>query len=315
MKSKRGTLKSQKERASDSHKTDRKSRKKKASNKFQKVNCSPTTSDDELDYTCYSKCGLKKLAELWNSRHPDDKIESENTKEIWKSLKERLRTTCNKESCWLRQSFVKTESGIDKKLLAYSFSPQQPSSWKKSPNTWLTSTDISKVMRQYERAYKCFDFIGPSPIDFDTYYDEDECVWQELCDFSLKSHLAKGKNKIGIVFNTDPHYKDGSHWISLFINVKRGYIFFFDSVGTLEPNEVTVFMNKVQSQGKELGIKLRIVRNTLQHQVADSECGMYSLFSIIGQLTDKFPMELQLTHKIRDSEMFKLRSKYFNKEL
>ena len=53
------------------------------------------------------------------------------------------------------------------------------------------------------------------------------------CKFDLKDYLKEGKNKIGIVFNMDPHYKSGSHWISLFINVKKKVIFFFDSVGLM----------------------------------------------------------------------------------
>ena len=28
--------------------------------------------------------------------------------------------------------------------------------------------DILDVMKQYEKAYKCFEFMGPTPIDFDT---------------------------------------------------------------------------------------------------------------------------------------------------
>ena len=50
-------------------------------------------------------------------------------------------------------------------------------------------------------------------------------MWEELCKFSLKKQLSKGKQKTGIIFNTDPHYKEGSHWISLFINIQnnKGY--------------------------------------------------------------------------------------------
>ena len=37
-----------------------------------------------------------------------------------------------------------------------SFAPEAPKSWNKNPNEWLSSTDILKVMKQYEKAYRCF---------------------------------------------------------------------------------------------------------------------------------------------------------------
>ena len=43
-----------------------------------------------------------------------------------------------------------------------------------------------------------------------------ECVWDELCNFNLSDEINKKKNKkIGIIFNTDPHYKGGAHWVFL----------------------------------------------------------------------------------------------------
>ena len=37
-----------------------------------------------------------------------------------------------------------------------------------------------------EHLHKDFDFMGPSPIDYDTHLISDECVWEELCKFNLK---------------------------------------------------------------------------------------------------------------------------------
>ena len=36
-------------------------------------------------------------------------------------------------------------------------------------------------------------------------YNNDKCVWEDLCKFSLTNTIKKGKRLIGIVFNTDPH--------------------------------------------------------------------------------------------------------------
>ena len=54
-------------------------------------------------------------------------------------------------------------------------------------------------MKQYEKYYRCFEFIGPSPIDYDTHMYEGECVWKELCEFSLKDQIKSGKTKIGMI--------------------------------------------------------------------------------------------------------------------
>ena len=62
-------------------------------------------------------------------------------------------------------------------------------------NEWLTSIDILNVMRQHEKIDRHFEFIGPSPIDYDHHKAYGECVWEELCKFSLAENLRKGKNK------------------------------------------------------------------------------------------------------------------------
>ena len=66
-------------------------------------------------------------------------------------------------------------------------------------------------MKQYEIDYPNFIFIGPSPIDFDKKLMFGECVWNELCNLNIIKQLKDGKNKVGIIFNTDPHNKSGSH--------------------------------------------------------------------------------------------------------
>ena len=155
---------------------------------------------------------------LWNNRHPYDKISTNDKKEIWDKLKDKLKTSCNKESCWLKQQFVNHK--MDKES-EESFVPESPESWNKNENEWLSSIDITEVMNQYEKAYKCFEFIGPSPIDFDIRKSYGTCVWNELCNFDIEDQIRRGKTKIGIIFNTDPHTESGAHWISFFINIKK----------------------------------------------------------------------------------------------
>ena len=289
-------------------------RKRKIENiSLEKVNCSPKDKKELNAFTCYKNKDLHKMRNLWNARHPDHVIKSNSPLEIHNQLAGFMKDTCNKESCWLKQNFIQ-DSGL-KKEITNSFAPTAPKEWKKNPNEWLSSIDIHKVMKQYEKAYKCFDFIGPSPIDFDVKKMYGDCVWEELCHFNLQKEIDKGKFKIGMVFNTDPHYKPGSHWISLFVNVKKGQIFFFDSGGDKAPKEVIVLVNRIIQQGRELKkpIHFKFDENyPVEHQYGNTECGVYSLFFIVHMLVDKVTAQYLKTHRISDKAIEKYRKVFFN---
>ena len=226
------------------------------------------------------------MRDLWNLKHSDLKITTNDPKEIWQNLKFYMANTCKRESCWLRQSFMK--NNLNKELSSFTFSPKAPELWKKKPNEWLTSIDILNVMKQYENTYKDFEFIGPSPIDYDKHISHGECVWEELCKFNLNNYIKRGIKKIGVVFNTDPHDKEGSHWVALFINIKRAEVYYFDSYGERISKFINRFVReKVVRQGKQLGIDFEFIKNKKRHQYKSSECGMYGLYFIIEMIKDK----------------------------
>lgn len=281
-----------------------------------KVNCSPKPKGEINDFTCYTNKSLYKLRDLWNARHPDGKIKTSSPKEIHRQISEHLSGVCNKESCWLKQ---KAEFGpVMESDMADSFAPESPPEWKKNPHEWLSSIDIMNVMKQYEKAYKCFDFIGPTPIDFDTRKLYGECVWDELCNFSIKEQMKQGKTKIGIIFNTDPHYKPGQHWISMFINIKKKKIFFFDSTGDKAPREIMKLVERIQEQGLNLEKKIKFKFDSnegVEHQYGNTECGIYSLFFIVHMLEDKMTEHYLKTHILKDEYMNKFRRVYFNEAL
>lgn len=286
---------------------------------LKKVNCSPKPKDEINNFSCYSDKIIYKLKERWNARHPDAKITSNNPKEIHSQLTNYLSNVCNKESCWLKQTkeIGNIESDKDSDITD-SFAPQYPIEWEKNPNEWLSSIDIMNVMKQYEKAYKCFDFIGPSPIDFDTKKLYGECVWDELCNFSLEEQLKNGKYKIGMIFNTDPHNKPGQHWISMFINIKTKTIFFFDSTGDQPAKEIKIFVDRIIKQGRNLHPKVDFKFDSnegIEHQYGNTECGIYSLFFIVHMLEDKITDHYLKTHKLKDEYMQQFRKVYFNDPL
>jgi hypothetical protein len=291
---------------------------KKSSNKTQKqstLNCSPKPKNEINHFSCYTNKSLYKLRDLWNARHSDVKIISNSPKEIHQFISKKLSGLCNKESCWIKQ---KAEFGQVESDLADSFAPESPPEWKKNPNEWLSSVDIMNVMKQYEKAYKCFDFIGPTPIDFDTRKLYGECIWDELCNFSLKEQIKNGKTKIGIIFNTDPHNKPGQHWISMFINIKKKTIFFFDSTGDKPSPKIMALVNRIKDQGLNLSPKQNLIFNSnegIEHQYGNTECGIYSLYFIIHMLEDKTTEHYLKTHILKDEFINKFRQIYFNDSL
>ena len=147
-----------------------------------------------------------------------------------------------------------------------------------------------------------------------------DCVENKLCNFNLESYIKKGITKIGFSFNTDPHDEPGEHWITLFVDIKRKFIFYFDSAGDEIPKEIEVLKNRIVQQGKALNPRMHFKfdqNHPVDHQLRDSECGIYSLFfmqSMIEETMDpvKFKRERNV---IRDGEMHKLRKKYFNFKL
>ena len=157
--------------------------------KYKTEKCAPKTKDDDiLGYTCYSSTSLHKMKSIWNKKHPDLKINSNNPKTIWENLRFIFQKTCKKESCWLKHKCLNENISLDTK--SNTFAPKAPEEWKAKPDEWLSSIEIMEVMKQYEKSYQCFEFIGPSPIDYDKHLSYGECVWEELCKFSLKDNLV-----------------------------------------------------------------------------------------------------------------------------
>jgi len=277
-----------------------------------KPTCSPA-NQEKNETTCYTTKSLLKLKQLWNARHSDDKITTNEPLEIWNELRQRFTGVCQHEKCWLRHTFISNKIGHD--ILHYTFAPDAPKSWKKNPNEWLSNYDITSVMQQYEYKYNHFAFIGPSPIDFDKRIVNDKCVWDDLCEFNLSKCLKKGKRKIGVIFNTDPHNKGGEHWVSLFIDTTHDnpYIFYFDSAGDPILPEILLFAQRVIQQASKLNIHKQLYENhPLQHQKSTTECGMYSLYMIIQLLTNTKTYTDFMTKRIPDKEIEHYRYTYFN---
>lgn len=286
-----------------------------------KINCSPQVKKNKtIRNSCYDKSTLDIIKKEYNKNHPKGPIVSKSYTKILNELKSKMKS-CSKEDCWLQE--IK-DSKLKKRVNDYLFAPKKPDEWKTNPHAWLSNYDILDVLHQYEKSYPHFIFIGPTPIDFDTkpYIMSNECVWQELCTFNLKKYLNKKIDKIGIIFNLDKHNESGSHWVSMFIDIKDKFIFYMDSALNPIPDEITSLKDKIIKQGIDENIDFDFETNyPIMHQRGNNECGMYSLFFIITMLTGKVKNKILKTKKdkikyfkkrIPDSFVFQYRNIYFN---
>jgi hypothetical protein len=285
------------------------------------MNCSPAVKKISVHNSCYTPKILFMIRDAYNKDHSaEDKIEESDPTKLWKVLNERF-VQCKKEDCWLNE--IK-DAALKKRIDRYIFAPDKPYEWKKNPNEWLSNFDIMNVLEQYEQTYKHFEFIGPTPIDFDAEVNG-RCIQSELCKFDLESNIKNGKTHIGTIFNLSPHTSSGSHWVSLFIDTKERVIFFFDSAGDPMPNEIKVLVKRIQKQARKLtGSKYEFYQNSpKEHQMGNTECGVYSLFFIITMLTGSSPLvkgKMSMKQKIYlfkrrtipDKYIEKYRNVYFN---
>jgi hypothetical protein len=279
--------------------------------------------------TCLPDKEILAAKNSWNAAHPSKPIFAKSPHKIWEEIQNNLKDECSDDLCivnkpFMRQAKHKVDNSISESggrhlpsnvdLKDY-YSPKMPKEWKKNPTEWLSNIEILEKMKQYEKAYPCFKFIGPTTIDFDAVLSNHQCVENDLCHFQLDRYINAHKKKIGIIFNTDPHDKGGSHWISLFINIPKKMIFFFDSAGDEIPSEIMKFVERVKAQGAALNppIVFKFDQNyPNEHQYSTTECGMYSLYFIINMLEDKLTANYLKTHIIPDQKMIDYRQKYFN---
>lgn len=233
--------------------------------------------------TCFTNEALLQIRDAYNKKHPtaskEELIASENPTEIWKSLQNKMQ--CNTDDCFLKEL---QNNIVRQELENRYFSPKQPNKWKTNPNEWLSNYDLENVMKQYEEAYPEYKFIGPTFIDYNKRI-HGKCVSEELCAFELTKFMNLGKKKIGVIFNLDRHDQDGSHWVSLYIDIDAKFVFYFDSVGTRIPANIKRLADEIMKQG---GKEMCFYQNHPKaHQRGGTECGVYSLFFLVTMLTNR----------------------------
>lgn len=266
---------------------------------------------------CFDRQALIRIANAYNVKYPNQAIrinQSMSESEIWSKVRDNFEDVCgDNESCWLDQTFLKD----DEQVQDY-YKPLKP----EKPTQWLSTADINRVLKQYESVNEDFAFMGTVPIDFDKVMEEYSKM--DLCSLYHGKGLKMSNGKIiydgpkirrfGFVFNLDPHYKRGSHWVSMFMDLtaSKPFIGYFDSFGYCPPPlEITNLMNRLKKQAKAcLGIDLIKYCNSIRHQYKNTECGSYALYFIYNCLLGKSFAEIT-ENIILDDDVNKYRDFFF----
>ena len=218
----------------------------------------------------------------------------------------------NSDRCLLENSSLSKDE-VEKLAKQY-LRPKMPDDWKKQPDKWLDTFNIEHVLKQYSEIRPDFKFMGAIPIDFsapDPYSkgggEQKKCLYDETCKMNLGDLKNNGVKYVGFVFNLDPHFKNGSHWVSMMVDLLRRECNFFDSYG-MEPHPLIARLMrsfKLQDPGLTLNYNAR------RFQFGDSQCGMYCIF-FLSTMLDGTRFKKFVKTSVPDYEMQNLRNVVFS---
>ena len=295
--------------------------------------CAPSTYYDKKNIysgkynsrrfsSCIPKKYLRAMIRAYNRDviSDDDKIkinENSSKYKLWNELNAKMKNICSDETCWMQQKYIRNMDANDADFIRkYTIKPLRPIDISGNyDDAWLSNTDIENVMKQFEKVYPNFIFMGPFPIDFAKYFTYYHFNVDNICKL-----INKGINQIGIIFNTGTLQSGGMHWVALFVNLKtklnNGYytVEYFDSVGDKPPRIISKVIDGIIdeccSRTNRKCINILKLTGQNKHQKGNNECGVYAMYFITERLKGRSYMTIQ-SNVIRDDEMNKFRYKFF----
>jgi hypothetical protein len=263
--------------------------------------CAPSRIIQGKIDNCLHLHELQALVNAWNNLHPEDPIPSNSLRNddedyLRMALQTRLEPICSNrgESCWLSQKGLveqlrKIAPQVYDDITTFALKPPG----KNGKFDWLSTTDIDRVMNQYAQVFPEFYYIGCFSSD---HFDH----------FDFPMTKLRNSNNAGLVFNLDPGFKSGSHWVALFFSkTSTGLnIEYFDSTGSRPNRYISRFIDSVRQQGD------KFIKNSFVHQKKDSECGVYAMFYILNRLMGRTMKDIN-HRRITDAEMNNFRAVFF----
>lgn len=273
---------------------------------------------DFVNGSCYDIQSVLLMADQFNKHNELTKIrlyansEMVDSKRYKKYILYHLKNNipeCDSQLCWLTQPFMNTIELNIKTKIKNKLRPDGP----EGRFEWLDTENINNTIKQYETKYNDFMYLGAVPIDFDSPKLPKGYLKIDINNLDYAKLLKEGKSRFGVIFNLDKHNQDGSHWVGLYYDLKKGQIYFFDSYGEEPDDSIQKLIRKVgRFMQKELQIKNPdIDYNKLRHQFENSECGVYSINFILRMLKGVAFKDVT-TKKVPDRLVNQCRNKYFN---
>lgn len=193
------------------------------------------------------------------------------------------------------------------------FKPIMPNTWKNDTYTWLTTSNISNIMEKFQSVYSNFKYAGTTPSD--------------VCSHSVSIRSVrpdKQRNRMGIIFNLDPHYKSGSHWVAAYAQIPsqketklKPMVVYMDSVGN--PPERSEIIQYLISLAKSCALLSKcetcpIYTSNSIIQSKSGQCGMFSIYFLETMIKSKQgkPSDWhKQANRINDKTMEQKRFEYF----
>jgi hypothetical protein len=236
---------------------------------------------------------IARLCTVYNRDHPRETpiACTKSSSHVWHELQTRLAAKC---------STGRAECIVSSLLRR----PRAPKEWSLNREEWLSSDDIDAVEANYEDVFADYAFIGSVPMDFDLQNETRKCLVSTLCSLKLPSMVKKGKERIGIVINTDPHDGPGQHWVAVFCDIRSELeyprVTYFDSYADSPEPEIKTLMTRWAEQWDATGVHpkpMKLTFNSTRHQYKDSECGMYCLYFHYACLMN-IPMDARMPDEV-----------------
>jgi hypothetical protein len=239
---------------------------------------------------------VKRLKEVYEKEHPrESKIPDGDPEATWEELQRRM---------WAHCKTGQAECIITSLMKR----PKAPKEWTVNRYEWLSSTDIDAAEKKlFVEMVPDYHYIGSLPMDFDLKSEMNECLVSTLCEMKLPKLAEKGKHRIGIVINTDPHDGPGQHWVAVFADVRPELEYprmtYFDSYAQTPEPEIRRLMKRWKEQWdatKTHAKGMKLTYNKTRHQYRDSECGVYCLYFHLACLLE-IPMDARIPDDVMNA--------------
>lgn len=283
---------------------------------MDKTICAPGKYDKK-NKTCLTTNQLVQMAKAYNRFSAKNMLNPNHIKNmngglidikndknfLLKQFKNIMDNVCNdSEICWTKQNFMNEVVKEMREDIGKNFRPNGP----ENPKEWLSTSDINDIMTQYQEIYPDFIFLGAVPLDCDN------LSFCKLYNLNFAEYQKKKINQLGIIFNLDKYGQPGSHWVSLYINLKSGEICFCDSIGNEPIQNVNTIIKSFKKFYQNLtGSQATCHINTNPYQQDESECGIYSCNFLIRKLSGE-DFDSIVNNPLTFKEINSCRNVYFN---